>query len=337
MLKIYNYMDHGGNAVYGTIANGLLDYIPGDRFREVFDIQEADILLMRGVVDAQGVFRVDLSGSQLSDAILNHIELDIKTRNALLAEQQLINDTILEKRRIIWIDALGPGIHRDSDSLSQEKTGLRDDDIIISPVSLGNRPNTLTGIWHIEKSVFRPRGRFEREKGSVTICNDNIEPGFFVNHAIDILEMVQAIMPVVSNLYITGAVQMSDELESGLGEASSKVTCLNLNYPRGVAYRLAKSEFVLTTRESLGIETMGIEGGLAGCQPVYPGTPFFRDAFDGTGVVFYDTENRASSLRSIIEAGSQWDAETLQAFQGKFSAEDTLPDFWDSVYELYSE
>ena len=334
MLKIFNYMDHGGHHVFGNIADGLLDYLPGDQFREVSEVQDADIVLMRGVIESNGVFRVDLNSSELGNFSVNHIETDLKARQQIIADQSVINAALLEKHRIIWIDALGPGIHKAP--LNAEKTGLREDDIVISAVPLGKRSNTFTDVWHIEKSMFRPRGRFEREKGSVTVCNDNISPGFFSSSDIEIVDMIQAIIPVVSNLYVTGAPQMSEELEDALGDNLEKATCLHLTYPQGVARQLAKSEFVLTTREKLGIELMGIEGGLAGCQPIYPGTEFYREAFDGTGVVFYDTKDRAASLRSVIETGSQFDAEATEAFRQKFSAEETLPAFWQKVYDLYS-
>lgn len=81
---------------------------------------------------------------------------------------------------------------------------------------------------------------------------------------------------------------------------------------------------------------MGVEGGMCGCQPIYPDTEFYRDIFDGTGVVFYDTTHPAESLRSIIQEGSKFDKKTMEAFRERFSAEDTLLGFWEKVYELYS-
>ena len=46
--------------------------------------------------------------------------------------------------------------------------------------------------------------------------------------------------------------------------------------------------------------------------------------------------NPVESLRRIIRAGSKFDKETTETFRERFSAEDTLPGFWEKVYELYS-
>ena len=74
-----------------------------------------------------------------------------------------------------------------------------------------------------------------------------------------------------------------------------------------------------------------------GASDIYPDTEFYRDVFDETGIIFYDTKNPVESLRSIIQTGSQFNPKTTEAFRKQFSAEDNLPDFWESVYVLYGE
>lgn len=323
MLNVFNFMI--GTGAFNSISDGMLNYMPTGKFQEVFDIASADIVLMDASIHQNGDFFVSVPKPQRIGFTFGSIEEDF----ALYGE-------LMKKNRVIWVDVLGPQIHNEPNLLSPDKTGLKETDVILSAVPIGDRPNTWANVWHIEKSMFRPRGRFERVKGSVAVCVDNFDPHFFQNSDIDMVEMILGITDIVSNFYVTNSQSLGAESEAVLGDAVSKITCLNLDYPRGVAYQLAQSEFVLTTRETVGIELMGIEGGLAGCQPIYPGTEFYREAFDGTGVAFYDIEDRAASLRKIIEAGSQFDQETTDAFRQKFSAEETLPAFWEAVYDLYN-
>ena len=82
---------------------------------------------------------------------------------------------------------------------------------------------------------------------------------------------------------------------------------------------------------------MGIEGGMCGCQPIYPDTEFYRDIFDETGVAFYDINDASESIKSIISNGSTFTDEQVEQFREKFSAEDNLPDFWNKAYQIYDE
>lgn len=324
MLKIYNQMETIQHQIFKTIGNGLLDYIPGDKFYEVFNIEDADIILIGSGIGSDGNLSVNLGG--FSHGTFRDLENSLPLYNALA-----------EKHRILWVDVTGPSIYRDPDPLNSEITGLRETDIVISPVTVGNRLNTFTNVWHIEKSIFRPRERFQIVKGSVIISYDNIDPNHFMNKDVDIEAITLGLMDVISHLYITKTHALSPELEDLLGNSLSKVSVHSLNYPQEVARHLAQAEFVLSTYEDIGIECMGIEGGLSGCQPIYPDTEFYRDAFDNTGVAFYDTQDRVTSLQAIIKGGSKFDKETTEAFRTKFSAEDTLPKFWEHVYELYSD
>lgn len=318
MLKIYNHKVATGQ-IYETIFNSLLDYMPGAKFREVSDIQDADIILMSGAI-SNGHLQIHISGDPIN---LTNLEAF-----------SVLFDMLNTKHRIIWLDTMGPSIIRDPSFFDPEVTGLRETDILISSASIPTRPNTSTNVFPIEKSIFRQYERFERKKGSVIISYDNIENN--TNPDEDTVRIISDVMDAVSQLYVTKSPQLSDDMVNAFSKSLSKITCENLSYPRGLTYMLSKAEFVLSTQTNLGVEFMGIEGGMVGCQPIYPDTEFYRDIFDGTGVQFFDTENPIISLREIIQAGSKFDKKTTEAFRTKFSAEDTLQGFWDEVYELYS-
>ena len=144
---------------------------------------------------------------------------------------------------------------------SKQITGLREKDILISPVSLPERPNIFTDVHHTKKSVFRAYDRFQRAPSSVVMSHDNVVND--ANPQEDTVGVIAEIMDVVSHLFITKADAMRDTVASGLSLSLSKVTCQNLSYPEGVAYRLSQAEFVLHTHTRLGIEMMGVEGGCA--------------------------------------------------------------------------
>ena len=319
MLKIFNY-DAKVSAVFDGIRDGFLDYMPGAKFREVSEIKNADVIFMTGEIDSTGTLNFHLSGVP-------------NTLRSLSFYSELYRQ-LAEKDRVIWLDTMGPSICRDTAIFDAEKTGLRDTDILVSPVSLPERPCTFTDVSHVEKSVFRQRERFERVKGSVMMCYDNLGR---VYHRGDVPGMLAPNMDVISHLYVgTRGMAIEPDLETTFGNAWERVFFENFTYPSGIIKQLSQAEFVLTTHTVLGIELLGIEAGMCGCQPIYPDTEFYRDAFDGTGVVFYDTENAQESLRLIIQEGSRFDKKTTEAFRTKFSAEDTLPKFWDQVYALYS-
>lgn len=318
MLKIYNNFNN--RQVFQSISHGFLDYVPGAKFREVLDIAEADIIFMKGVIDPSGVFSVEVSSTGVS------------LRN--LRELSDFYSVLDAKHRMIWVDAMGPSVNRDASLFDPETTGLRETDILISPGTIPPRPNTFRDVSHIEKFVFRHRNRFERVPGSVVISSENV-----LNRGEPEKEtpmMIANLMGFISRLIVTNVHSPDSLMTAAFAKYASKVSYENLSYPQGVVYHLSQAEFVLHTHTRLGIEMMGVEGGMCGCQPVYPDTEFYRDIFDGTGVEFFDTQNPVESLRSILKAGSKFDKKTTEAFRTKFSAEDTLPGFWEKVYEVYA-
>lgn len=316
MFKIYNMANMG--QVFAAISNGFLDYVPDNTFQEVSDIRDADIIFMAALVsDGRFDIRMPHDLGSLTDA------------------QNMANlwTALAEKPRIIWVDTMGPSLYRDPAILDPVVTGLSERDILISPASLPTTLKLFTNTSHLEKFIFRPRVRFERVKGSVIASHDQVVDESIPN--ISFKNVLADIMDVVSHLYITGRDILSDEVVSAFGKSLAKVSAENLTYPQGVAQKLSMAEFVLVTHTRVGIEIMGVEGGLSGCQPIYPDTEFYRDIFDDTGVIFFDTNNPTESLREIIRAGSKFDKKTTEAFRTKFSAEDTLPGFWENVYKFY--
>ena len=308
MLKIYNHI-YDTAQVYNSISSGLLDYAPTDKFCETFAIEEADIILMSGAISTQGTLSVHVSNQGL---MLSN-----------LGETAKLVDAIDKKRRIIWFDTMGPSIHQNENLFSE----LRDTDVVISPASVPERPNLFTNAWHIEKSVFRRYERFERLPGSVMISHDNVVPE---------VGLMAGIMEVVSELHITKASSLHENVASALATFIDRVSCESLPYPKGIAYKASQCEFVLHTHTTLGVEMMGIEAGMCGCQPIYPDTEFYRDVFEDTGVIFYDTADPVTSLKSIISEGSTFTDTKVEAFREQFSAEDNLPAFWEFVYNLYT-
>ena len=314
MLKIYDHQVAGGQ-IYESIRNGFLDYAPGDKFREVPDIEDADVIFMTGVI-SNGSLSLHLSGQS--------VNLETLSYHANLYQN------LVEKKRMIWLDTMGPLILEDGAIFDV----LRETDILVSYYSLPREINTFGDVFPIEKGLFRERTRFERMKGSVVISHDNI-----INHTSaesNTPEVIAEVLQDVSHLSVTKSQGLQESVQTAFAGNLHKVSCENLSYPFGVANKLSQSEFILSTHTNLGIEFMGIEGGMCGCQPIYPDTPFYREVFDGTGVVFFDTENPVESLRSIIAAGSKFDEETTEAFRTRFSAENTLPNFWEDVYDLYA-
>ena len=308
MFKVYSHIQNRGT-VWNTIVNGFLDFMPCDRFAEVDDIKAADILMMSGVI-RKGNFYANCAK-------------DISLANCSAVAEELI--AIDSCYRVIWIDTMGPSVHRDKKLW--EDTGLRETDILISSSTIPDWPNTFTHFSPIEKSVFREYGRFHRKKNSVMIMRDNLETE---------LDWMVHILPVVSELHVTASNSLLDLADFFGADVPEKIFCSNLEYPKGIAYKASSCDFVLSTRTTVGIEMMGVEAGMCGAQPIYPDTEFYRDIFDKTGVIFYDTENKVESLKDIISKGRNWTDEQVEAFRTKFSAEDNLPEFWDSVYSVCS-
>lgn len=309
MFKVYNNIKNRGS-VWDVIRNGFLDFMPHDRFVEVDDVKAADIIMISAVIRNR-----NFSPNYAKDTSL------VNCRST--GEELIALDSCY---RIIWIDTMGPLIHRDV--RLWEDTGLKETDILFSSCTIPDRPNVFTHFTPIEKSVFREYKRFHRKKNSVMIMRDNLETE---------LDWMVHVLPVISELHITKSSQTS-ELAAFFDRTSEpeKIVHTNLEYPKGIAYKASYCDFVLHTRTTWGIEMMGVEAGMCGAQPIYPDTEFYRDIFDGTGVVFYDTENKVESLKRIISKGAQWTDEQVEAFRTKFCAEDNLPAFWDGVYNVCS-
>ena len=314
MLKVFNN-ESIKTQIFEHITDVFLDYMPVDKFQEVQNVEEADLIFAIG----------ESRGTSLN---VRTSEIEPKLSNLGILSK--LYGSMAEKRWIIWLDTLGPELSKDS-IFDLEQTGLRESDILISSSSVPFKSNVFTHIYPVEKTVFRKNNRFERLPKSVVISHDNItnlyEDG-------DTTGMIIEVLDVISHLYVTKSAGLGEEMEERFGGKLNKVSCNNFSYPRGLVKCLSKSEFVLHTHLSAGVEFLGIEAGMVGCQPIYPDTEFYRDIFDGTGVVFYDPDNFVESLIAIIEAGSNFDNEVTEAFRAKFNAEDHLPGFWDEVYEL---
>ena len=307
MLKIYNNIQNIGQ-VFDSISAGLLDYAPADKFQETSELDEADIIFMSGAISTQGTLSVNVSNSGVTLSNLSELSQLFKA--------------IDSKRRVVYLDTMGPSIHRDENLFSD----FRADDIVISPATVPERPNLWTHLFHIEKSVFHRYERFQRVPGSVLMSADNLLPE---------VALIESVMDVVSELHVTKAQQLGENESARLQKYLDKISCESLPYPKGIAYKASQCEFVLHTHTTLGTEMMGIEAGMCGCQPIYPDTAFYRDIFDGTGVLFYDVAD-AGALRALIESGATWTDKEVEAFRSKLSAEDNLPAFWDQVYDLYT-
>lgn len=309
-LSIYNNIQNIGQ-VYDTISSAYLDYAPVDKFSETHKLEESDIVFMNGVIN---------TNMNLSVSVING-GLGLFNISKVAGISKGIDNA---KGRIIWLDTMGPSINRDESLYSG--VGLRENDIVISPATVPDRPNLFTHLFHIEKSMFHKYERFDRVPGSVMISHDNLVPE---------ANLVNGVIDAVSELHVTKAATLSSMVPDALRE-NNKVSCEMLPYPKGIAYKASQCEFVLHTHTTLGVEMMGIEAGMCGCQPIYPDTEFYRDIFEDTGVIFYDTDNAVDSLKSIIADGASWSDEQVEAFRSKFSAEDNLPAFWDHVYKLYA-
>ena len=311
MLKIYNNIQNIGQ-VYDSISSAYLDYAPIDKFRETNDPEEADIVLLNGVISPIQNLSVNIFNGALG--LFNVAKVGSISKGVASA-----------KGRIIWLDTMGPKINRAENIYAG--AAFRDNDIVISPATIPERPNLFTHLFHVEKSVFHKYERFERVPGSVMVSHDNLFPE---------TDWINGIMDAVSELHVTKKDAISPDVADALQENISKVSVAMLPYPKGIAYEASQCEFVLHTHTTLGVEMMGIEAGMCGCQPIYPDTEFYRDIFDDTGVVFYDTDNAVDSLKTIISEGASWSDEQIEAFRSKFSAEDNLPAFWDHVSQLYA-
>lgn len=312
-LNIYNNISNIGQ-VYDTISSAYLDFAPTNRFHQIITPDGADIVLMSGVITSEGTLSINIMNGGLGLFNLPKVASISKA----------IHDA---KGRIVWLDAMGPSINQNENLFLEEFTGLRDTDIVISPVTVPERSNLFTHLFHIEKSVFYKHERFDRIPSSVLISHDNLMPE---------LDLIKGVMDTISELHVTKSASLQPIVAGSLSKYLSKISCEFLPYPKGIAYEASQCEFVLHTHTRVGTEMMGIEAGMAGCQPIYPDTEFYRDIFDGTGVVFYDIDNAVDSLKAIIAAGATWSDEQVEAFRTKFSAEDNLPAFWDHVYRLYA-
>ena len=181
------------NPIFKTISNGFLEYIPAGLFTEVTDIQDADVVMITGELkDDDFIVRI---GSPASTHTLKDIEADIAEKRALI-----------DAHKIVWLDVLGPNAPKEN-LLNTENTGLKETDIIACQTPLPEQPNAFTNVCHLERSVYRPRGRYTREKGSVAILADNFEPSGFQHSTmgINIIEIIKNIIDLVSHIYIGSA------------------------------------------------------------------------------------------------------------------------------------
>lgn len=318
MIKVFNNATSG--QIFQTIANCFLDYMPTDTFQETGDIQDADIIFGTGTI----------RGNQVDVNISHHQKVNLSNLQTL----SNLYGAMAEKRWVIWFDTVGPNVNKSRGLFDHKTTGLRDTDIFISSVSVSKKPNAFTHLYPVEKNLFKSTGRYERKPKSVVISHDNILNSSDPSE--DTISIVKGILDEVSHLYVTNRAELDETVKLAFRDNLDKVSCQQLSYPKDVAYQLAQAEFVLSTPTKLGAEFMGIEGGMTGCQPIYPDTPFYRDIYEDTGVVFFDTNDPIESLKSIIQIGSNFDKETTDNFRTKFSAEDNLPDFWEKVHQLLS-
>ena len=211
---------------------------------------------------------------------------------------------------------------------------VRDMDIPISPAELPDHPNRYKTHF-VDERAFYISHRHKRVPKTLMLLPDHlISPGI-PDAMKSILD--EGLIDKVTVVGSTTLVEISatyggDSLfnleryvESGKIELAPRV-----GWPTGVRELLNTQSYFLSTCTLQGLELMGVEAGFCGAQPIYPDDAYYEEVFEGTGVQFFDKENRTESLSKILTDFS-WDSDAHETFLNKCSGQRNLPAFWEHV------
>ena len=303
-------MDITGRQVVSTIGDTLMSYVPSDKFMQTDDPSEADAVLF--------LCQASASHDGMYTQITNHT---LENNAEVLG----ISRALHEKTRIIYVDFCGPDVPDNSMSTDKFDSIIRENDIPITPSSCLYHKNAQQFVPVVDDTIFKINHSVKRKPSSVIMSGDH-----FYNHFDQILQII----PHVSDMFITGMIEMEDSYRQFLGEKSKKIQYAALIYPIGVRSKLSQYQYILNMKTDVGMELMGVEGGFCGAQPIYPDTPYYQDMFSGTDVKLFDAQNPIESIIDIVTQKSTWDTDSIEPFVKKYGASKNLYTFWNNVYDI---
>lgn len=228
---------------------------------------------------------------------------------------------LLEKPVLIMMDTHGPSAPKDYDI---DLGMLKETDIPVGWASLpAGHPNTQECVGIVSTTQFRLIRRYERTSKSLMIIADAFN---------FIADEMHEILPLFDSVFVSNTHILPEAFEG-----YDNISCAGLGSRDEIWKALLQTEYVLSTRPEMGLEMMGVEGGFCGARPIYPDTPFYRDIFlRCEGVAFFDSDNIVESLKAVLDQPNTWIEDFHSDFVRDFSAEHSIPDFWENVVKILS-
>ena len=303
MFNVYNVRENYPiyPQSYKTILENLLNNIGDIPILETESVSEADVFLMFASVSEHA------AESKL-------IQFDYFSADRSLFK---LMTGLLEKPVILVCDTHGPTAPKNYSF----DFSCKENDIPVGWASLPKHNNAHEFVGMVSSSDFRNLQRWERIPNSLIMVRDNFE-----RKADEMLEII----PLFDEVFVTNV----DAIQDPRFVHFKNLRCGRLDNKNEVLQKLNQYQYILSTREDMGLEMMGVEGFFCGCQPIYPDTDFYRDVFKIGGVEFYDTKNVAESISAILDKSEKGVEKDFDAFVDLFSVERSAPLFWQRVFNI---
>ena len=305
MLKVCDLTSKHHSAVK-SLSTALLNNIPADTFQITDSLRDAECVLVYSLLnDADGISETQLHHPLISGAALSMENID-QMREAI--------ESLENTHKIVLLDQFY------QDSVHQYPSFIRDTDLVVNFSNIPpKRKNTVTWIG-IESRKFYPIHGVPCIPRSAIISGDHasLNPALF-----------EVLVETLDHITVT--------LQTDFQHPSPKVHNHYVeNYPDEMRYELNRHEYVIHLQDQKGPEIMGIEGGLCGTKPIYPGNQTYQAMYgDVDGVELFDLQNPAESLRSILTKETPYDWH--DAFVERFSAENNVPEFWQAAKAFFAQ
>ena len=302
MYKVCNLTNKGSIAL-SSLIEALFNNIPSETFEVVGEISEADTLLLYATVVGQlGQTDTEIHHPSAPAGHPLHFENIAETRTFI--------DGLLNQRKILLFDPLYYS------PITAYPEYLTDTDIVINFSSLAPQGDNVFEWVGVEKRKFFQMHGVTRTPKTAVISAD---------HAIRETELFNTMVEVLDKVYVTK--------DANFEHPSEKVKPLYLNHPGEIRELLNRVEFVVHLLDQKGPEILGIEGGLCGARPIYPGNNVYRDTYTNVkGVGLFDMSNPHDSLKDVLPSPSmEWYQTDYAEFVKKFAAENNVPALWKKI------
>ena len=292
-----------GHSAVKSLSNALLNNIPANTFQIVDSIAEADCFLVYSTLRSpDGDSQTEVHHAMLHDGNPMHMENINRTLDFLKG--------LAGKSKIVLLDQLY------TEEVNRYPAYLTGNDVIVNFSGVPPAQNNAFQWLGVESRIFYPMPSVQRIPKTAIISAD---------HAKGAPELFETVVDTLDAVHVT--------MDAGFQYPSDKVTASWVETQDDMRRLLNRHEFVIHLYNQQGPEIMGIEGGLCGARPVYPGNDTYKSIYKGVkGVQFFDLENPVESLKTALKkTAGKWHSAEQPAFVEKFAAEQNAGDFWNRV------